>query len=135
MRISPGVLDVLLLVLGLGFVAGCGQQDGPTRYRVTGTITYNGQPVSSGHITFLPDASKGNDGPGGSAEIANGKFDTQTGQSPTGGPHRVTIDATDASGPGGLPKTLFPSYTTTCDLPKEDTTLDINVPKGGGSGI
>lgn len=136
MRVNPGVLCAVLLVAGLVSVSGCERQEGPRRYRVTGTVTCDGQPVSNGYITFLPDASKDNEGPGGSAEIVNGKYDTQTGQSPTGGPHRVTINATqEASTSGGLPTTLFPSYTTTCDLPTADTTVDIAVPKGGGSGI
>jgi len=132
------VFRLAFVVLGLGFliVAGCSRQDGPPRYRVTGTITYDGQPVPQGSILFLPDSSKGNDGPGGSAKIVDGKFDTKTGQSPIGGPHRVMIEGfRENFDPLRLPQPLFRSYTTVHDLPKADTRIDIQVPKGGGSGI
>jgi hypothetical protein len=37
--------------------------------------------------------------------------------------------------PGLLPTPLFPSFLKDVDLPTEDTTLNIEVPTGGGAGI
>jgi len=41
--------------LGLLGVAGCGDDSGlGQRYAVSGTVTYNGQPVENGQISFVP---------------------------------------------------------------------------------
>jgi hypothetical protein len=44
----------LLLALVLGLVAGCGTNSA-TPARVSGTVTYNGQPVKAGNISFHTD--------------------------------------------------------------------------------
>ena len=40
--------------------SGCGLGDGLPRYRVSGTVTYDGKLVPKGFITFTPDTSRGN---------------------------------------------------------------------------
>ncbi len=117
-------------------LAGCGSQiDGPPRYRVSGEVTYDGQPVPRGFITFEPDSEKGNSGPGGGAEIKDGRYRTDADMGVIGGPHRVRIIGYD-----GVPTTvegeeladgqpLFPPYETQVDFPKEDTTHDFTIPK------
>jgi hypothetical protein len=41
-------------------VLGCGDSTGlPPRYRVSGTVTYNGKPVEKGTVTFTPAKSEG----------------------------------------------------------------------------
>ncbi len=126
MRFGCGVLLLL--------AAGCGR-GGVERYDVSGTVTFDGQPVPLGQIMFQPDGSKGNRGPAGVAKIENGHFDTSpTDKGTVGGPHVVIISGydgknidIDAEMPAG--SSLFPDYRTTADLPKDDTTLDFNVPK------
>lgn len=44
-------------------LAGCGPSNGLTLGKVRGTITYVGQPVRWGSVLFVPDASKGTEGP------------------------------------------------------------------------
>jgi hypothetical protein len=50
-------------------LAGCGRSDGLTA--VSGTVSYDGQPVKKGTVTFLP--ADGN-GPTAAAVIADGKY-------------------------------------------------------------
>lgn len=112
-------------------VVGCGGGSDVTRYDVSGTVTFDGAPVPAGTITFLP--ASGNTGPGGSATIKDGKYDTAAGgKGPTGGPHTVVITGFDGkSDPGNeLPygKPLFTEYKTEADLPKQKATQDFNVP-------
>jgi hypothetical protein len=123
------------LSLGLcGLLLGCGSSDGPTRYRVSGTVSFRGQPVPKGFITLEPDGNAGNSGPGGGAEIVNGRYNTGTEGGVVGGPYVVRIvgyDGVEASMSGEtLPdgKPLFPPYETTFDFPKEPSTKDFEVP-------
>lgn len=127
-----GSLASALLVAAVFCIVGCDQ--GPQRYDVSGTITHDGEPIPRGSLEFLPDTSKGNSGPAGHAQIIDGKFNTaETGQGTIGGPHRVTVTAFDGNAqpeldlPNGDP--LFYDYSEEIDLPLEDTTIEIKVPK------
>lgn len=112
-------------------VCGCGGDAGPDRYDVSGTVTFNGQPVPAGHIIFEPDTSADNSGPQGAADIRDGKYDTGAdGRGTVGGPHVVRISgfesfSEDENNPA---KPLFTDYETTVDLPEETTTKDFDVP-------
>jgi hypothetical protein len=91
---------------------GCsgGDGDGPSRHRLTGTVTLDGQPVASGQIFFDPDVSQGNSGPQAYATIKDGKYDTSAGEGKghVGGPHKVSISGPDfhyeSKTPVNLPK-------------------------------
>ncbi|MCR9118376.1 MAG: hypothetical protein NXI22_15685 [bacterium] len=129
---SLPVLAAILVSLSL---AGCGNS-GPRQYTLSGTINYAGQPVSMGQILLTPDSSKGNEGPSGIAQIKDGKFETLTGKGVSGGPYVFTISGYDGvpkpSGEGGMDpngNALFEAYEMKVDLPKEDSTKDIDVPK------
>ncbi len=123
---------VSVCCLGLVAVLGCGGGAGDVdRYDVSGTVTFDGKPVPSGTITFLP--AQGNTGPGGNANIKDGKYDTAIdGKGPTGGPHDVVITGFDGNADPGnempLGKPLFSEYKTKADLPKEKATQDFEVP-------
>jgi hypothetical protein len=65
----PGPRRVLTL-LGILAVAGCGPSDGYRLGRVSGKVTYQGQPVTSGFITFMPDRTKQTIGPPAMSKIA-----------------------------------------------------------------
>ena len=123
--------------IGLVFLvpAGCGSDDGPPRYDLSGTVTHNGQPVPAGYILFAPDTSEGNTGSGAQADIKDGRYQTPPGQGTVGGPHVVTISGFDGQafqdGPVQNPsgKPLFANYETRADLPKESATHGFSVPK------
>ncbi len=125
-----------MLVLGMLLIAGCGAEKSSDVYTVSGEITYDGKPLPKGNISFEPDASKSNQGPGATAEITDGKYEMMPGKGISGGPYILVINGYDgvpvASGEGGMDpkgKVLFQSYRTTADLPREDTTHDLEVPK------
>jgi hypothetical protein len=125
----------LCCVLGLAGVVGCGgSTDGPKRYAVSGSVTFQGQPVPKGFITLEPDSDRGNSGPGGGTEIVNGKYDTKVAAGVVGGPYKVRIVGTD-----GVPvtesgeeltegKPLFAPFETTIEFPTQNSVKDFAVP-------
>jgi len=123
----PGAAALSLLV----FTLGCG---GPVPYTVSGKVTFNGKPVPAGYITFAPDGSKGNSGPGGGAPIRDGEYRTEPGKGIVGGPYVVRIVGTEGvpatiqgeQVPEGRP--LFAPYVTEVDLPHDSTVRDFEVP-------
>lgn len=118
---------VSLAVIAIG---GCGG-GGVTRYDVSGKVTFGGVPVAVGTITFLP--ASGNSGPGGSAAIRDGLYDTSQGRmGPTGGPHVAVITGFDGKVVPGLEvqegAMLFNEYRLDVDLPKAKAVQDFDVP-------
>ena len=110
---------------------GCGgSEDGPKRYEVTGSLTVAGKPVPAGMIIFEPDSEKGNSGPGGIADILEGKYKTKPDKGIVGGPHTVRIIGYTEPHLRGQPEPdlLFPEYRVTVDFPTEnDITRDFDV--------
>lgn len=62
--------------LGLLLTAGCGGDDLGQRYPVSGTITYNGEPVPKGNIYFVPEDPQ--TGRSASGVIDNGRYQLTT---------------------------------------------------------
>ncbi len=121
---------VLLLAACLISAAGCGS-DGPPRYDLSGTVTFDGKPIPAGTIVFQPDTSAGNSGPQGTAEIRDGKFDTaNAGKGTVGGAQVVRIRGLDhlAESENDPVKELFPEYELKADVPKENGTMNFEVP-------
>jgi hypothetical protein len=88
----------LALAIAAG-LTGCGPSNGLTLGKVRGKITYKGQPVSYGMVTFAPDASKGTEGPLALGTIGtDGTYIMSTEQSGDGaivGSHKVGIVGLD----------------------------------------
>ncbi len=135
MRINKKLPKVALcFAFVITFIAaGCGENvdKGPTRYKVSGTVTFEGKSVPFGTIMFTPDSAKGNKGPQGFAEIVDGKFDTTNGQGIVGGAHQIKItgvsEKADPTAENPPDKSLFKPFKTTFDFPKEDSTKDFVV--------
>ena len=94
----PVVKYSLVLLVGpaLLCVLGCWTDDGlGTRYSVSGTVTYKGEPVPKADITFIPlgkDAAK----QGASGHIENGSYSLSTLSPDDGalpGEYKVTVSA------------------------------------------
>jgi hypothetical protein len=115
----------LVVVLAAGALLGCGEA-GPKSYRVSGTVKLDGQPIPFGEVIFTPDGKEHNSGPQGIAEIHDGQFDTRLvgGKGMAGGPTIIRVNG--MSGPGG--KTLC-EYEMKLELPRENATHDLDVPK------
>lgn len=131
-RRSHSTLNAVLLftaTVPLLFVTGCGGgDDGPPRFRVSGTVTFDGKPVPAGTIYFQPAA--GNKGPAGLAAIVKGKFDTSSGKGTVGGPHNVRVEGTDAA---GVP--IFVPHFEEIDLPKESSRQEFEIPASAADNL
>jgi hypothetical protein len=80
-------------------VAGCGAGHGLTLGRVQGKVTYKGEPVRYGTVFFVPDPSKGTDGPSAMAIIKDdGTYSLSTDSGGDGalvGHHKVGVVGLD----------------------------------------
>ncbi len=114
-------------VAAAGLSAGC-RDSGPPRYDLSGAVTYEGHPVPFGWLVFVPE-----NGPGASADIEGGRYQTPKGWGTVGGPHTIEVTA------GGIVVPSMPnrgaatseklafSCTLHRDIPKETTTWDIEI--------
>jgi hypothetical protein len=86
---------VVFAVAVLAPLAGCGPGNGLTLGRVSGKVTYKGQPVKNGTVFFMPDDSKGTVGPPALGSITpDGSYVMSTEASGDGvivGSHKVGI--------------------------------------------
>jgi hypothetical protein len=89
---------VILTVSGALALTSCGTDDGlGKRFPVSGSVTYNGQPLEKGKISFIPDDPKNI---GASGTIENGSYTLSTGGKDDGaraGKYKVTITAKEDS--------------------------------------
>lgn len=118
----------VVAIIGLVCLGGCGSGDtGPTRYRLTGNVTFNGKPVKNGAVQLNPKTGEFG---GGGAAIEDGWYDTAGGgtRGHLGGLHtvRVTSDMGQEYDENWEP--AFPPYEFEQDLPRSSSTLDIEVP-------
>jgi hypothetical protein len=141
-RQSPSALLIWIVPVVCSCLAlGCG---GDGTNRISGKVTFMGQPVPAGKIYFMPDGSKGNTGPTGYADIKNGIYDTSSagGRGAPAGAVIIAIEGIDPSGPPAkadpsgevTTRVLFPRYETTADLPASSSTKDIDVPAEAARG-
>jgi hypothetical protein len=72
-------------------MVGCGDHGGPHRAVVSGTITYNGKPISEGMIRFIPDDKS--PVPAAGAGVIDGKYRADAHGGVPVGTFRVQIEA------------------------------------------
>ncbi len=125
---ATALLSLSALVVML---TGCGGQDGPSRYKLSGSVTMpDGKPVPAGEINFEPDHLAGNSGPGSMAQIKQGKYMLPTDQGVVGGKYTVTISPFDgvAFGESIQGKPLSKAqHVEKIDLPPKNSTCDFKV--------
>ncbi|WP_052299353.1 hypothetical protein [Rubinisphaera brasiliensis] len=93
----PRLLLSFVCCVGLMvLMAGCGSANGPERAAVSGTVTFNGDPIQTGSIQFVP--VEGVVGKPVSAPISNGEFSLSSGEGPAVGMNKVVINATRKTG-------------------------------------
>lgn len=85
------VLRLLVFVSLAVPLAGCRKKgyDGPTRYPLTGKISYDGEPVDVGAISFLPTDAKEQRVSGG--QILDGTYSVPEEKGANSGKYRVEI--------------------------------------------
>ncbi len=126
-------LSVLIVLAATGC---SGQTEGPQRHTLSGTVTYNGQPVPAGEIIISPDSAAGNNGLGSYAVIKDGLYETAPDKGITGGAYILNLTGFD-----GVPfksddgaetflqgKTLFSDYKFKHQFQEQNATLNIEVP-------
>jgi len=131
-RLLSRYLIVFKLVCLMLALSACGDSNRLKRYEVSGTVLLDGRPAPLGEISFSPDASQGNSGPGSVARIVDGKYRTQPGKGIVGGPYRVRTVvydgvATDQS-MDGTPLTSS-GYEENVVFAKSATFHDVSVPR------
>ena len=120
----------LCCALTVALLAGCGGgSDGPTEYAVTGTVTFDGEPLAEGSLLFIDPAGKSRSYPG---VIKEGVFSSEM----TAGKKTVQITAirpdpgkTVPSGDGLSQEPAFEQY-----IPakyNKKSTLEIEVTDSG----
>jgi hypothetical protein len=82
------------IVVATAAGAGCGP-DGPQRYHVSGTVTYGGQPVPAGAVSFIPIGEHDRERGPGFCRFTDGRYESRQGRSPGSGPYRVIITGYD----------------------------------------
>jgi hypothetical protein len=113
---STTILSGLVAALFLALAAGCGGGSGAT---VTGTVTFNGQPVESGTISFFPEDGKS--APAG-GEVHNGSFSVKN-VSP--GKNRVAVSSHGGKGPENMDDAIKAA--------KQGPAKDVIMPKDDGN--
>jgi len=122
----------LVLVLGglIGLVGGCGS-GGSKLVPVSGKVTVNGQPLTSGWVNFRPDKAKGNTFGGEPiGEVTNGEYTIQTKGKPGAplGAYKVLVSAGVAVTPDNTnPKAssgVNPTYSNPDTSPLEVTVVE-----------
>lgn len=83
-----------MLLLVLGSAEGCGES-GPRRFSLSGTVTYDGQPVANGSMGLGPVDSKTK---GVVTDIIDGHYEFTRANGPVGGKYTVWIEAQRPSG-------------------------------------
>jgi len=53
------VMVVALVACHLVLTTGCAEPDGPKRYKVSGSVTFEGEPVATGEVQFWPQEEGG----------------------------------------------------------------------------
>lgn len=128
---SASLIAVTMTALGL--LAGCGSSggaDAPERISLSGKVTFNGQPVPAGDLSFAPDSEQGNKGPAGVATIENGVYHTIDGKGPVAGAQIVTIngfEAGEGADPASGPPVLFSDFQTRVDVSPDQSEIDFEV--------
>lgn len=120
------------------FLAGCGD-GGPPRYHISGTVTFEGQPVPAGAISFIPVGETEVPRGPGFCRFTQGHYESRSGRSPGSGSYRVLIDGYDGVAfevklgeeieEHPLGKPIFPTHIVEVDLPAEHGgVFDFEVP-------
>jgi hypothetical protein len=97
-----------LLVVTLMTLSGCGPGNGLNLARVSGKVTYMGQPVKDGTVFFKPDESKGTDGPPAVGSItSDGTYILSTETAGDGvivGQHKIGITGVEPAADSDAPE-------------------------------
>ena len=136
---------LLLAILAVAPLIGCGPTSGLEKVVVRGKVSYDGQPVANGQIYFNP--IMGTKGPVSGAPIKDGQYVVEAKGGVPVGTHQVKIEAYRSRGGGadgdllsgraaGAPEEYLPdkynqktTLQVTIDGSKSNATQDFELPK------
>jgi hypothetical protein len=78
---TRSVVHLVVLAAILGWAAGCSGSR-PKTIQLSGKVTFKGQPVPAGYLSFLPDASQGGRGEVRVVQIKDGVYDSSREKNP-----------------------------------------------------
>lgn len=122
-----------LLIAPVFLTLGIGCENAAPRYRVSGTVRFNGKPLEQGVIMFVPSA----EGPTqASAIISNGKYEIPKAQGLAVGKYKVVLSSPDGSTPvdPNVPPGPSGNFASEDRIPPKfntESTLEIEVTKNG----
>lgn len=116
-----------IIVYGMLLHAAVGCRD-TGGFQVTGSVTYGGRPLQSGHVIFVPEFNNGVEGPPSRwGDVKAGRYSVR-GLLP--GNYTITVTGTDldTTTPGGDFAQLFPPSSHAIELTTAKTLFDVDVP-------
>lgn len=115
--------SIVCLMLAALLFMGCRKGSGPERFEVSGKVTYNGEPISDGDITFQPD--QGTNAPTASGTIKSGVYKLEGEFGVAAGTYEVKVNSYRAAAPGDnkLPGGDLDAPPETPGVPKRDQIL------------
>jgi hypothetical protein len=134
MRLSAA-LPCLMALLVLG--AGCSKQ--VKTGQLSGKVTFKGNPVPAGYISFLPDSSAGNLGKVKVVQIKDGAYNTANETDPGifPGPTVIRIAGFDGKPQKGFSqgKQIFNPHEIKAALADGTSTMDFTVPASAADNL
>ena len=131
----------LFLVSGLILVSALsvGCNPGPKVAQISGAVTFKGQPVPAGYITFTPDVATGTLGQVVGFQIKNGKYDSKANVPPglPPGSYKIRIGGFDGVKipMWGQGKQIFNPIEDDCTVTEGSSTKDFEVPASAGQNV
>src|SRR5262249_34033973 len=111
MRLLPrycGLLGITALLVAVPLGCEATVEENRPREAVSGTVTFDGQPLQKGTIQFQPASQ--DEGVAAGGMIDGGRFDIPKQEGPVPGKYKVSVNAQEESGttlpPGELPGSL-----------------------------
>lgn len=125
------------LILTAAFTVGC--NPAPKVAQISGTVTFKGQPVPAGYITFTPDVATGTLGQVVGFQIQNGKYDSKANVPPGlgSGSYKVRIGGFDGVKIPlwGQGKQIFNPIEDNCTVTDGTSTKDFEIPASAGQNL
>ena len=122
----------------LAIAAGCSSET--KTYKLSGNVTFKGQPVPAGYVMFTPDVASGALGQVRVFQIVDGKYDSDAATPPgmTAGKCMVRVAGFDGKPlpTFGQGKQIFnPVDLAAFTMPADETTKDFEVPASAGVNV
>jgi len=132
MRYAIGVLICLTMLLG------CSSKPKPAQ--LSGMVTFKGQPVPAGYVSFTPDVEKGGKGGVRVFQIKDGAYDSAKDTPPGINPGSYYVRIAGFDGKRipmyGQGKQIFNEVTDLyVDVPEGTTTKDFVIPESAGQNV